>query len=78
MERHYGWVIVAIGALMGCVGMGSMFSLAVFLDPMVTETGWSRAGGSVRPRAKTTASSNFCDGPAGEGGHLPTPAPADT
>ena len=28
MERHYGWVIVAIGALMGCVGMGSMFSLA--------------------------------------------------
>jgi MFS family permease len=44
MERHYGWVIVAIGALMGCVGMGSMFSLAVFLDPMVTETGWSRAG----------------------------------
>jgi hypothetical protein len=21
MERHYGWVIVAVGALMGCVGM---------------------------------------------------------
>jgi hypothetical protein len=34
--------------------------------------------GSVRPRAKTTATSNFCEGPAGEGGHLPKPAPADT
>ncbi len=44
MERHYGWVIVAVGALMGCVGMGSMFSLAVFLDPIAVETGWSRAG----------------------------------
>jgi MFS family permease len=44
MERHYGWVIVAVGALMGCIGMGSMFSLAVFLDPIATETGWSRAG----------------------------------
>lgn len=44
MERHYGWVIVAVGALMGCIGMGSMFSLAVFLDPIATQTGWSRAG----------------------------------
>ena len=44
MERHYGWVIVAVGALMGCIGMGSMFSLAVFLDPIAAETGWSHAG----------------------------------
>src|SRR4051794_9176137 len=44
MQRHYGWVIVAVGALMGCIGMGSLFSLAVFLDPIATETGWSRAG----------------------------------
>jgi MFS family permease len=44
MERHYGWVIVAVGALMGCVGMGAMFSLTVFLAPMAAETGWSRAG----------------------------------
>lgn len=44
MERLYGWVIVAVGALMGCIGMGSMFSLAVFLDPIATGTGWSRAG----------------------------------
>jgi MFS family permease len=44
MGRHYGWVIVAVGALMGCIGMGSMFSLAVFLDPIAAGTGWSRAG----------------------------------
>jgi MFS family permease len=44
MERYYGWVIVAVGALMGCIGMGSMFSLAVFLDPIASDTGWSRAG----------------------------------
>ena len=29
---------------MGCVAIGAMFSLAVFLDPMSAETGWSRAG----------------------------------
>jgi MFS family permease len=44
MRFNYGWVIVAVGALMTCVGFGSMFSLAVFLSPMVAETGWSRAG----------------------------------
>lgn len=44
MRFNYGWVIVAVGALMTCVGFGSMFSLAVFLAPMVVETGWSRAG----------------------------------
>ena len=44
MERHYGWIIVAVGGLMGCVGMGSLFSLAVFLEPIATNAGWSRAG----------------------------------
>src|SRR5689334_10105937 len=39
----YRWVIVAAGALMTCVAMGSMFSLAVYLEPMSTATGWSRA-----------------------------------
>lgn len=47
MQRHYGWVVVAVGALMGCIGMGSMFSLAVFLDPIATATGWSRVGVSA-------------------------------
>ena len=40
----YGWVIVAAGALMTCVSMGAMFSLAVFLQPMTVDTGWSRTG----------------------------------
>ena len=34
MKLQYGWVVVAAGALMGCVAMGSTFSLAVFLQPM--------------------------------------------
>jgi MFS family permease len=44
MKVHYGWVVVAAGALMGCVAVGSTFSLAVFLKPMSDATGWSRTG----------------------------------
>jgi len=44
MNHSYRWVIVAMGALMTCVGIGAMFSLAVFLQPMAEATGWSRAG----------------------------------
>jgi MFS family permease len=44
MRFHYGWVIVAAGALMTCVAFGAVFSLAVFLRPMADATGWSRAG----------------------------------
>src|SRR5215471_4998324 len=44
MPDLYRWVIVAVGALMTCVAIGAMFSLAVFLEPMSTATGWSRAG----------------------------------
>src|SRR4051812_31944024 len=44
MESRYGWRIVALGGLMGCVAAGTMFSLAVLLGPMSAETGWSRAG----------------------------------
>ncbi len=44
MRISYPWVIVAIGGLMGCVALGTMFSLAIFLEPMSAETGWSRAG----------------------------------
>jgi len=43
-ESSYRWVIVALGGVMGCVALGAMFSLAVFLAPMSAETGWSRAG----------------------------------
>jgi MFS family permease len=44
MNVSYRWVIVGVGALMTCVALGAMFSLAVFLEPMSTATGWSRAG----------------------------------
>ena len=42
--RNYRWVIVAAGALLGCVAIGAMFSLPVFLTPMTKATGWSRTG----------------------------------
>src|SRR5438034_2830907 len=44
MGSSYRWVIVGMGALMTCVVIGAMFSLAVYLEPMSAETGWSRAG----------------------------------
>ncbi|MDG4882913.1 MFS transporter [Mesorhizobium sp. WSM4884] len=44
MNLSYRWVIVAAGALMTCVALGAMFSLAIFLEPMSLDTGWSRAG----------------------------------
>ncbi len=47
MKLHYGWVIVAAGALMTCVAVGAMFSLAVFLQAITVDTGWSRAGVST-------------------------------
>lgn len=42
MNAHYRWVIVAAGAFMGCIAIGSIFSLPVFLTPMSVATGWSR------------------------------------
>jgi MFS family permease len=44
MTDFQRWTIVFAGALMGCVAVGTMFSLAVFLEPMTLDTGWSRAG----------------------------------
>jgi len=44
MSKHYGWVVVAAGALITCMAMGAMFALPVYLQPMVEDTGWSRAG----------------------------------
>jgi MFS family permease len=43
MSTSYRWVIVGLGGLMGCVAIGAMFSLAVFLGPISAATGWSRA-----------------------------------
>jgi MFS family permease len=47
MNSHYRWVIVAAGAFMGCVAIGSIFSLPVFLQPMSLATGWSRTAISL-------------------------------
>jgi MFS family permease len=44
MNHSYRWTIVAVGALMTCVALGAMFSLAIFLEPVSRDTGWSRAG----------------------------------
>jgi MFS family permease len=38
----YGWVVVAAAAVIICVGIGSLFSLGVFLVPIERSMGWSR------------------------------------
>jgi len=44
IKSNYRWVIVAAGGLLGCVAMGAMFALPVFLQPITKETGWSVTG----------------------------------
>ncbi len=44
MARNYGWVVVAAGAAITCMAMGAMFALPVYLEPIASETGWTRAG----------------------------------
>src|ERR1700759_5405629 len=44
MRLFYGWVIVAVGIIVGCIGMGGLMSFGVFLQPMAVSLGWSRAG----------------------------------
>jgi MFS family permease len=53
MPFFYGWVIVAVGILVTCVGFGGMLSLGVFLPPISEAMGWSRTAIS------TTALLNF-------------------
>ena len=43
-NEKYRWVIVAAGGLLGCVAIGAMFALPVFLLPISRDTGWSVAG----------------------------------
>ena len=43
-DSRYRWVIVAAGGLLGCVAVGGMFSLPVFLQPIARDTGWSVTG----------------------------------
>jgi MFS family permease len=44
MTLFYGWVIVGVGVVVTCVGVGAMLSLSVFLQPMAEAMGWSRTG----------------------------------
>ncbi len=44
IHTHYRWVIVAAGGLLGCIAIGAMFSLPVFLLPIAKDTGWSVTG----------------------------------
>ncbi len=44
MSHSYRWVIVAAGGLLGCVAIGAMFSLPVFLGAITRDTGWSVTG----------------------------------
>ena len=43
-QSPYRWVIVAAGGLLGCVAIGGLFSLPVFLQPIARDTGWSVTG----------------------------------
>src|SRR5271165_841696 len=47
MKIFYGWIIVGVGIVITCVGMGTMMSLGVFLEPISQAMGWSRAGISI-------------------------------
>src|SRR3982751_6883807 len=44
VRSHYRWVIVAAGGVLGCVAIGGLFSLPVFLRPIAQDTGWSTTG----------------------------------
>ncbi|HKB25146.1 MAG TPA: MFS transporter [Methylomirabilota bacterium] len=47
MKVFYGWVIVGVGIVVTCIGLGAMLSLSVFLQPMAAAMGWSRTGISM-------------------------------
>ena len=44
LRAHYRWIIVAAGGTLGCVAIGGLFSLPVFLRPIAQDTGWSTTG----------------------------------
>jgi MFS family permease len=49
-NQNYRWVIVAAGGLLGCVAMGSLFSLPIFLAPMTVATFWGSLSDRIGPR----------------------------
>jgi len=44
MKLFYGWIVVGVGIVVSCIGVGTMLSLGVFLQPISEATGWSRTG----------------------------------
>ena len=44
MTLFYGWVIVGVGIVVTCIGIGAMLSLSIFLQPIAEAMGWSRTG----------------------------------
>ena len=44
LRTHYRWIIVAAGGALGCVAIGGLFALPVFLRPIAQDTGWSTTG----------------------------------
>jgi MFS family permease len=44
MKVFYGWVIVGVGIVVTCIGVGAMLSLSIFLQPVSEAMGWSRTG----------------------------------
>jgi predicted MFS family arabinose efflux permease len=43
-ERSYGWIVVLAAAVIVAMGLGALFSLAVFIKPIEDTLGWSRTG----------------------------------
>jgi MFS family permease len=39
---HYGWVIVAAGAVISAIATSALYSFGVFLEPVSRDMGWSR------------------------------------
>ena len=44
MKIFYGWVIVAVGIVVTCVGFGAMQTLAIFMHPMSEAQQWTCTG----------------------------------
>src|SRR5205085_11252642 len=44
LREHYRWIIVVAGGVLGCVAVGGLVWLPVFLRPIAQDTGWSTTG----------------------------------
>ena len=73
MKLFYGWVIVAVGIVVGCIAMGGVMSLGVFLQY------GSVSGKNLQiPVLNNSASAYKNLGPSPLPTHTPTPTPTAT